>query len=47
MLYVASVSKTLKQVNIPKAEGPDGACVNQLGIVFTDIFNFSLTESVM
>ena len=37
-----------------KAAGPDGlpervvqACVNQLASVFTDIFNLSLTESVI
>ena len=52
---VADVSKTFnKQVNIHKAEGPDGlpggvfkACVDQLSSVFTDIFNLSLTESVI
>jgi hypothetical protein len=48
------VSKTFKQVNIHKAAGPDGflgrvlrACVDQLESVFTDIFNLSLTESVI
>jgi hypothetical protein len=53
-LSVADVSKTFKQVNIHKATGPDGlpgrvlkACVDQLASVFTDIFNLSLTESVI
>ena len=53
-LSVANVSKTFKQVNIHKAEGPDGltgrvlrACVEQLAGVFTDIFNMSLIESVI
>ena len=48
------VSKTLKQVNIHKASGPDGlpervlrACADQLAGVFTDIFNMSLIESVI
>jgi hypothetical protein len=48
------VSKTLKQVNIHKAAGPDGlpgrvlkAHADQLVSVFTDIFNLSLTESVI
>ena len=50
MLSIADVSKTFKQVNIHKAEGPDElpgrvlrACVDQLAIVFTDIFILSLT----
>ena len=49
-LLVADVSKTFKQVNIHKAAGPDGlpGCVlDQLASVFTDIFNLSLTESVV
>ena len=53
-VMVADVSKTFKQVNIHKAAGPDGlpghvlrACVDQLASVFTDIFNLSLTESVI
>ena len=53
-LSVADVSKTFKQVNIHKAVGPDGlpgrvlrACADQLASVFTDIFNLSLTESVI
>ena len=54
MLSVADVSKTFKQVNIHKAAGPDRlpghvlkACADQLASVFTDIFNLSLTESVI
>ena len=54
MLSVADVNKTFKPVNIHKATGPDGlpghvlkACVDQLSSVFTDIFNLSLTESVI
>ena len=53
-LSVANVNKTFKQVNIHKAAGPDGlpgrvlkACVDQLSSVFTDIFNLSLSESVI
>ena len=53
-LSVADVNKTFKQVNIHKAAGPDGlpghvlkACADQLSSVFTDIFNLSLTESVI
>ena len=53
-LSVADVSKTVKQVNIHKAAGPDGlpgrvlrACADQLAGVFTDIFNLSLTESAI
>ena len=48
------VSKTFKQVNIYKAAGQDGlpgrvleACVDQLESAFTDIYNLSLTESVI
>ena len=53
-LSVADVNKTFKQVNILKAAGPDGlpghvlkAYLDQLSSVFTDIFNLSLTESVI
>ena len=53
-LSFADVSKIFKQVNIHKALGPDGlpgrvhrACAEQLASVFTDIFNLSLTESVI
>ena len=53
-LTVADVNKTFKQVNIHNAAGPDGlpgsvlrACADQLSSVFTDIFNLSLTESVI
>ena len=53
-LSVADVSKTFKQVNIHKAAGPDGlpgrvlkVCADQLASAFTDIFNLSLTESVI
>ena len=51
---LADMSKTFKQVNIHKAAGPDElpervlkACADQLASVFTDIFNLSLTESVI
>jgi hypothetical protein len=51
---VSDVSKTFKQVNVHKAVGTDGlqgrvlrACADQLASVFTDIFNLSLTESVI
>jgi hypothetical protein len=53
-LSATNVSKTFKEVNIHKAAGSDGlpgrvlqACANQLASVFTDIFNLSLTESVI
>ena len=53
-LSTAYVSETFKQVNVHKAAGPDGlpgrvqrACEDQLAIVFTDIFNISLSESVI
>ena len=53
-LAVANVIKTFKQVNIHKVAGPDGlpghelkACMDQLASVFHDIFNLSLTESVI
>ena len=46
--------RPLKQVNIHKAAGPDGlpgrvlrAYADQLASVFTDIFNISLSESVI
>jgi hypothetical protein len=54
MLSVADVSKTFKQVNIHKPAGQDGlprrilrACADQLASVFTDVFNLSLTQSVV
>ena len=50
----ADVSKTFRQVNIHKAAGPDRqpgrvlrACADQIAIVFTDIFNLSLSEFVI
>jgi hypothetical protein len=53
-LSVADVSMSDKQVNIHKAGGPNGlpgrilrTCTDQLTSVFTDIFNLSLTESVI
>ena len=53
-LLVADVNKNFKQVNIHKAAGPDGlpgrvrkGCTDQLARVFTDIFNLSVTESVI
>ena len=53
-LSVADVTKSFRQVNIHKAAGPDGlpgcvlkACADQLASVFTDIFNLSLSESVI
>ena len=53
-LSAADVSKTFRQVNIHKATGPDGlpgrvlrVCADQLASVFTDIFNLSLSESVI
>jgi hypothetical protein len=48
------VNKTFEQINIHKAAGPDRfsgrvlrTCADQLSSVFTDIFNISLTESVI
>ena len=48
------MNKTFKQVNIHKAAGADElpglelkACTDQLVSIFTDIFNLSLTESVI
>ena len=45
---------TFKQINFHKAAGPDElpgcvlrACADQLASVFTDIFNLSMSESVM
>jgi hypothetical protein len=53
-LSVADVSKSFRQVNIHKAAGPDGlpgcvlkSCADQLASVFTDIFNLSVSESVI
>jgi hypothetical protein len=53
-LSIAYVSETIKQVNIHTAAGPDGlpghvlrASADQLARVFTDIFNLSLTQSVI
>ncbi len=50
----ATVTRSFKQVNIHKAVGPDGipghvlqACAFQLAGVFTDIFNLSLSLSVV
>ena len=52
--YVITLSVAFKQINIFKAAGPDGlpgrvhgACADQLASVFTDIFNLSLTESLI
>ena len=54
MLSTADVSNTFKQVNIHKAAGPDElpghvlqAGADLLASVFTDIFNLSLSESVI
>ncbi|KAI4882102.1 hypothetical protein NFI96_000102 [Prochilodus magdalenae] len=51
---VADVCKAFKRVNIRKAPGPDGipgrilkVCAHQLAGVFTDIFNLSLSLSVV
>ncbi len=53
-LSVADVTWSFKRVNIRKAVGPDGipgrvlkACAFQLAGVFTDIFNLSLSLSVV
>ena len=53
-LSTADVSKTFRQVNIYKAAGPDRlpgrvlrACADQLASVFTEMFNLSLSESVI
>ena len=49
LLSVADVSKTFKQVNSHKAAGPDilPGHILCLASVFTDIFNLSLTKSVI
>ncbi len=51
---VADVTRPLRHVNIRKAAGPDGicgrvlkTCAHQLAGVFTDIFNLSLSLSVV
>ncbi len=51
---VADVTRPLRRVNIRKAAGPDGipgrvlkTCAHQLAGVFTDIFNLSLSLSVV
>ncbi len=53
-LSVADVTRSFKRLNIRKAVGPDGipgrvlkACAFQLAGVFTDIFNLSLSLSVV
>ena len=53
-LSVVDVSKTFKQVNNHKATWPEGipecilkACTDQLASVFTDIFNLSLSQTVI
>ncbi len=53
-LSVADVTRSFKRVNIRKAVGPDGipgrvlkTCAFQLAGVFTDIFNLSLSLSVV
>ncbi len=53
-LSVTDVTRSFKRVNIRKAVGPDGipgrvlkACAFQLAGVFTDIFNLSLSLSVV
>jgi hypothetical protein len=53
-LSLADVSKTFKQDNIHMAAGPDGlagrilrAFTGQLASVFLDMFNLSLTQSVI
>ncbi len=53
-LSVMDVTRSFKRVNIRKAVGPDGipghvlkACAFQLAGVFTDIFNLSLSLSVV
>lgn len=51
---VADVARSFRRVNIRKAAGPDGipgrvlrVCADQLADVFTDIFNLSLSLSVV
>ncbi len=53
-ISVADVTRSFKRVNIRKTVGPDGipghvlrACTFQLAGVFTDIFNLSLSLSVV
>ncbi len=53
-LSVADVTRSFKRVNIRKAVGPDGipgcvlrACAFQIARVFTDVFNLSLSLSVV
>ncbi len=53
-ISVVDVTRSFRQVNIHKAVGPDGipgrvlrACAFQLAGVFTDIFNLSLSLSVV
>ncbi len=53
-ISVADVTLSFRRVNIRKAAGPDGipgrelkACAHQLAGVFTDIFNLSLSLSVV
>ncbi len=53
-ISVADVTRSFKRVNIRKAVGPDGipgrvfrACAFQLAAVLTDIFNLSLSLSVV
>ena len=53
-LSAADVTKSFKQVSIHKVTGPDRlpecvlqACADQLASIFTDIFNLSLSESVI
>ncbi len=53
-ISVADVTRSFKRVNIHKAVGPDGipgrvlrSCAFQLAGVFTDIFNLSLSLSVV
>ncbi len=53
-ISVTDVTRSFKRVNIHKAVGPDGipgrvlrACAFQLAGVFTDIFNLSLSLSVI
>ena len=53
-LSTADVTNIFRQVNIHKAAGPDGlsgrvlrASADQLASLFTDIFNISLSESVI
>jgi hypothetical protein len=54
LFFAVDMSKTFKRVNPRKASGPDGiprcvlrACADQLAGVFMDIFNLSLSQSVV